>query len=607
MNSKIIFNSFEKLIAERLGALLVIVVLGFFTHSFMVTDSFKTLDDNFSIVNNDLVKDARHIPEILTSSYFGRNAYWRPLVMLSYLAEVQAFGLNPFYFYLTNITLHLCSSIFVYLIAGLFFERRSIAFAAGLLFAVHPIHWEAVSNISGRAILLSTLFYFASFYFFVLFDRARSRWGYLGASLACFGLSLMSKESAMMLPVLVTIYLWLFKKEKGMRLKEFHPVLAFFALLAGYLLLRRALGIVNIFFITSLKHSALCFFTFLRSLLTHIRCFVYPHDLHFDRSMAVYTSFADARLWLTFFIFVMAVAVLIHQRGKLSPAAKFFVAWFFLDLFPVSQVLVSIGTQLGRISTAEHFLYSASVGIFTLAAASLAWLYEKNAHTKAVSPPVLKFVYAAALIFLLLSTIKQNIFASNELAMLKESLRYNPDNIRILDSYGFALAKEKRFDEAEQFFRKILEINPEHARSRISLGKVLCDQGRCAEGMLEYEKIHDADEFAELLEQNKKATFAIVLKEYTSLLEREPENPRVHYSMGIVYAKTGRLNEAADAFKRAIALEPQFKEAVFNLANICEGLGEKERARELYTQVLSMPGATKELDDYTASRLQELP
>lgn len=584
----------------------IILALGFVVHSFMVTNAFKTMDDMASIVNNDLIKSTDNISRILKTSYFGDKSYWRPMVFLTYMLEYALFGLNPYYYYLVNLFVHLLSSLVIFLLLRLFFTDKWTPFWAALLFVTHPIHWEAVSNIPGRSILLSAFFFFVAFYFYCL-NRKNPRVIYWVMSLMSFVASLMSKESGAMLPVVICSYLFFIERpRKEERRRAALSVTPYFGLLAIYIVIRRILGIVSLFFPRTLEQSWLGFMSFLRSVVTHVRLFYFPYDLHFDRSRELYASFGDPSLLATAALFVLIGALVFLMRRRISSISFFFLSWFCIDLIPVSQLLVSIGTQAGRISTAEHFLYSASVGVFVLSVRGCLWVFEQNQQRKIIQDNVLKFAFMGIYLFYALMTIQQNIISASELAMLKQSLRYNPENVRMIESYGFALVTTKQFEEGEKQFRRVLEHNPHHVRARISLGKVLCDLGRCAEGMLEYEKVGDAKDLSELLERNKQATYEVVLKEYEDLLIRDPKNARVYYSIGIIYAKTQRLKEAVEFFGRAVALEPDFKEALFNLANVYEGLGDKERARYFYEEMLAVGGEKTELDTYAESRLLEL-
>jgi len=156
----------------------VIAVLGLTAYSFVLGASFKTLDDMGAIVVNENIKSFSNVGELFKSSYFGNQSYYRPFVQLLYMTEYYFFRLNPFYYYLTGIAAHLIIGVVIFYLIKLLFHDRRIAFFTSLLFVIHPIHWEAVSNISGQSILLTALFFITSFYFFCLYLKKNNAFKY---------------------------------------------------------------------------------------------------------------------------------------------------------------------------------------------------------------------------------------------------------------------------------------------------------------------------------------------------------------------------------------------------------------------------------------------
>jgi len=137
----------------------MIVLLGVIGHAFMLGGHFKTMDDEVSIVANEQIKNFANIGSIFQNSFFGGKAYYRPLVAVSFMVEYHLFGLKPFFFNLTNLIFHLGTSIILFLLISILTQRREIGLFVALLFVIHPIHWEAVSNIAGRAIILCGFWY----------------------------------------------------------------------------------------------------------------------------------------------------------------------------------------------------------------------------------------------------------------------------------------------------------------------------------------------------------------------------------------------------------------------------------------------------------------
>jgi 4-amino-4-deoxy-L-arabinose transferase-like glycosyltransferase len=88
-----------------------------------------------------------------------------------------------------------------------------VAFLAGFIFSVHPIHPEAVAYISGRHDPLAAFFYLTAFLSFILFCKGHSRvYGVL--SILCYTLALMSKEVAITLPLVLVVYTLLIIKSR---------------------------------------------------------------------------------------------------------------------------------------------------------------------------------------------------------------------------------------------------------------------------------------------------------------------------------------------------------------------------------------------------------
>jgi len=587
--------------------ILVLVVLGFTTYSFVLEAPFKTMDDNVSIVKNSDIQDLSNVKKIFTSSFFGDNHYYRPLVSLSYMLEYHFFGLNPFYYNLTNVVLHLAISVSVFFLIHLLLNDRTASFFAALLYAVHPVQWEAVCNIAGRSMILNGFFTINAFLLFCLMQQKRRSVFLLGLSLIFAFLALLAKESAAMLPALIFAYLVIFREDTKRNFSgALIKTIPYGVVVLAYIMIRKSLGITEVYVWRSATEFILGFLTFLRASLTYLRLFILPVDLHFDRSRALFTNFLNVELLATVFVFVMLFAVFIKYRKKLSPGVLFFLCWFWIELFPVSQIVASIGVQPGFISTAEHFLYTASVGIFALLVMAFGKLYQKNKQTRVCSPKVFQMAVACVIIFFMLATVQQTIYAKHTLSMIRQSIMHNPHNARMLHSLGFEMAQIGEFKKAEEYFRRSLAEEPGQPIALIGLGKSLCDQNLYAQCIREYEKVTHPGKFKGLLEENLELSYTILIDQYKRKIAREPGNPEAHLSLGLVYAKIHRLDEAVGQFEKAVALDGNDKEALFYLASHYQALGQKDAAIHYYEQLLALEAEETLLDEQARSRLNQL-
>lgn len=488
------------------AALVWIALIVIALYSFMLHAPFRGMDDGPTIVDNPVIRDVRNVPQVLTGSFFQDRSYYRPLVTLSFMAEYHVFGLNAFWYNLDNVLLHIVNSLCVFILMLRLWNDRTTALWVCLLFAIHPVQWEAVSNVSGRSILLNTLFIVTAFILFIDFCK-RGRMIFLLGSVVSFILALLCKESAAIFPVVILLYLFFFPNE-GKR--PWFAVVPFFLFLFGFILLRHQLGITQLFGWGSWDASLLGFLTFARGVITYLRLFFFPVDLYFDRSRMVFQDFSDPEISLTVFFWLAVFFGLWQYRRRVDARVMFLVFWFLMELAPVSQIVTSLGVQPGFISLAEHFLYMPSIAMLTLLVITGKHLWDLNRTKKIIAPQIAGLAVGGFVCFLSLTTIQQTVYASNELAMLRRSVLMQPFNSRVHYSLGMIYVHQGKFQAAEQYFRHATSIDPWNVRARISLGKSLCDQGRYEEGIAVYRSIHDAGSFEAILNKNLSLSLKIL-------------------------------------------------------------------------------------------------
>ncbi|MCR4338072.1 MAG: tetratricopeptide repeat protein [Candidatus Omnitrophica bacterium] len=569
---------------------LVIVVLVVLAYMPILTHPvFKTMDDEYSIIHNELIKDVRHIPEILKSPFFEGRAYYRPLVSLSFMLDYHLFGLNPFFYYLTNLILHMLISFTVWALANFLLKNRNLAWGVAVLFAIHPIHWEAISNIPGRAILLCAFFYLNAFLCF-LHGQQKRDWRFFALSLICFLLGLLSKESAVVFPILLIWYQWIVNPSRKPFLQRFFVVMPFMALEIAYWIWRKSLGMTQLFFWRSFQEGVLGFVTFLYSLGTHVQLLIFPFGLQFDRSQEVFHSFMQPDFVWTIFVFLNLIVIFVATLLFMPALILFFVGWFFIELLPVSQIWVSIGVAPGYISTADHFLYIASISFFILLGVGVDWsLTYLKSKRLVTSPTLTQLSIAGIYLIFFFGTLQQNFYSRNEISMFEQTLEKAPYNTRIRESLALIYARIGRFEDAEKHFRLVVEQAPWDTRAQIGLGKSLVDQRKFWEGIQEYERVQSPGPWKELLEKNTVAAYRLLIERYQKMLKEDSDDAQVWYSLGVVYSKSGEVDLAIESYEKTLILQPDFQNALFNLAGIHYGAGDFEKAKQYYEQMLSLP------------------
>src|SRR3989338_4850543 len=170
----------------------------FIVYGHSLWNGFVNWDDGLLIYENPIVQEFS-----FRSIYTAFTSYdpelYIPLTLLSYQWNHVVGGLNPFVYHLTNLILHAFNALFVAWIALLLGKNKWIAAVTGLIFALHPLHTEAVVWASSRKDVLAAFFALLSIGLYLLYQESGDRRSYLG-SLVMFLLALLSKVSVILLP-----------------------------------------------------------------------------------------------------------------------------------------------------------------------------------------------------------------------------------------------------------------------------------------------------------------------------------------------------------------------------------------------------------------------
>ena len=162
---------------------------------------FLNWDDSYYVLENPWIRSfsLENLSHIFTKPYFNN---FLPLHLLSYSFDYAVGGLKPFGYHLHQVLLNALNSVLCFLVVRRLFGSMTVAFLAGLFFAVHPSHVEAVAWISSRKELLSTTFLLLSVIFYLEARGAHAlrRLPYI-ASVVAFTLGLLSKLNVITAPL----------------------------------------------------------------------------------------------------------------------------------------------------------------------------------------------------------------------------------------------------------------------------------------------------------------------------------------------------------------------------------------------------------------------
>lgn len=293
---------------------------------------------------------------------------YRPLTTLSYLWNyaILGDGANPAGYHWFNFLVHACNIALVYLLGWRLLEDATAGAVLAALWGVHPLLTESVSNIVGRADLLSAFGVLAALLCHI--EAAHSSGRRKIALLFCLalaaGIAVFSKEAGAVLPGVMLLHDLTWREASNWRRRlPGHAAMAipfaiFFSLRAG-LLSRAPLGMVpyadNPLFGAGFWTARITAFGIIGR---YIALFLWPARQSADYS---YNAIPLGASW-TLALCLVALALLIVSFRRARPVF-FFTAFFFLVLAPTANLLLLIGSVM-----AERFAYLPCAGLAGCAA-----------------------------------------------------------------------------------------------------------------------------------------------------------------------------------------------------------------------------------------------
>ena len=417
-------------------------------------------DDNDVIVNNPANRSLGTIPSLFASvdrTQTGQHtAYYRPLTRLTYVLDRQLFGESPAGYHLENVVLHALAVLALYLFVRVSFGSSRSALVAALLFAVHPVNSEAVDFLATRNTLLATLFTLVSL---LAFQRARlsDRAGLLPVSWAAFFAALLSKETAAMLVAILPVLMRLGPGRPTARTGR-SALLPFLAVLGAYLTLRwNALsGPVG----ASLDAAGLPgrLAANLYIVPRYLGLVLWPRDLSALHGVPADWTARWPLLLLAWLAICAAAFLVVRLR---SPLASFGLAWFALNLLPVSGVV-----PIPSAPMAERYLYLPAAGLWMIAGDLVSQLRERRPRWRtalAAGVAALAFLGAAA-------TVRRNRVWRDAVSFYSAMVEASPD--QVLGHYSLGLAHQIAGDlpAARSSWERAVALDPGYFDVAAKLG-----------------------------------------------------------------------------------------------------------------------------------------
>jgi len=313
-------------------------------------------DDIERIATSPLVHSWSGLWQSFITPYWQReegSQLYRPLTVATFVLDWHLDG--PALFHAVNVVWHAGVSVLLAVLLNSWCGAAA-ALVGGVLFAVHPVHVEAVANVVGRADLMAAAFSLLAV--FAAVERGSVAW-----STVCWLLGLLSKESAVVAPALI-VAAWAFGFGRPARGRVAAFAVAWGAAGLGYALIRNhVLGaypvfVAPLFFNQSPVAIRL---TGVAGLTDVTRLLLFPLKLRADYSpeeRTLVTSMLDGRVLAGLAALVAWGAWYYWARRRARPVETLGLVWIALAFLPVANLLFPIGVVI-----AERTLYLPSIGL----------------------------------------------------------------------------------------------------------------------------------------------------------------------------------------------------------------------------------------------------
>ncbi len=535
---------------ERLLIVLLLAAVALVYSNTLLNDF--TMDDGLYVANNPQVT-APSVRALFTPNKF--SDVFRPVTFATLALNQAVNGGKPFGFHLFNLMLHAAVTWLLYLvllaILGTSPHAKTVALVAGLLFAVHPIHTEAVASVVGRAELLAAAFLLAAW---ILHVRDQEI-----AALVCFLLALLSKESAAAFLALVLVgdfargewkprlryariagvtllYVGLLWKVQGGHLGQ-----------AGISLLDNSLAVVP---------AGWRILNALRVAWKYVGLLIYPATLSCDYSFNQIPVYLNWR----------------HTLPAAAAAAVVVGAWMWAIWKRQAEWVLAGGIYMAGFATtanilkptgtimAERLAYLPSAGFCLLVALSWTWLREwaplgARLNLKKDWQRTLAFGVLAALVAALaVRTVVRNQDWINNLVLYSAGVRAAPGSAKMHANLGSQFMDYGQVGLARVEFETALRIYPDYPDALASYGLLESWTG------------------------NKEAAGRMMERALNMSRRDNPNYDFMIVNVAALLIQTGKMDGALDLLNREIAESPKYARAWSNRAVIRYQRGEKASA-----------------------------
>jgi len=581
-------------------AVLVAITLAVYWQTFDF--DFVNYDDPLYVTDNPYTQAGLSVENVRWAFTTGHAANWHPVTWLSYMLDVQLFGVNAGVHHFVNVLLHIANTLLVFLVLYRMTALRNSAKAlwqsafVAALFAIHPLHVESVAWIAERKDVLSTLFWLLTMAAYVYYCKRPGVMRYLLVALP-FALGLMAKPMLVTLPAaLLLLDYWPLGRldlasgslrqavPKAVRLVlEKVPllILAVLSSVATILAQGSRGGVVPYDEIPMPVRIGNALVGYVQYLIKTFRpvglAIFYPH---LRDAMPPWQPIAA----LCVLAVVTVLVVLTLQRLPYLPVGWF---WYLGTLVPVIGIV-----QVGDQALADRYTYVPLIGVFIMAA----WGMTDLAARLRLPKPVLPAAACALVAALGVCAHAQASHWQDSITLFDHALKVTSGNYMAHKAIAVTDDAE-RYEEAVVHCRKAIELDPQDSAPYYNLGNALYKLGKAGDAIEAYREaikikpdyLNAHYNLGNVLAEQRHLDDAIAL--YGKVLELDPRHAGANNNLGTALVLQGKLEQALPKYRTALDIDPDYVDALCNLGYTLSKLGKLDDAVQAYEKALHVDPA----------------
>lgn len=609
----------EKVLDPRATSVLLLgVVVVVYANS--LNNGFH-FDDEHSLTANPAVRRIGNIPAFFTDpGLFSRDpgsGMYRPLVLISYALTYAVAGYSGPAFHAVNVIVHALVVLLATALLRQVYGDARAALLGGLLIAVHPLASEPVNYVSSRSESMAAAGYVAAV---LLHRRSGGRAGW--PSLLAFGAALLSKSTAVTLPLVLLLHDRMTGWGSGSANRQagspqdqvcrpaavpsvhLHPgtgdasAAAFtgaaavipatdfcrdlvrrygaYWLLAGIYVLGTRTLLLRATTTAPVRPLIEHWLIQTKALAYYIRLLMFPQPLSVEHQFGTAAGWTNPALLAA--LALSGTLVWLIRRQRIS---VFWCAWMLLALLPTLMVPLNVLVNERRL----YLPLVAGTGWLIGLLRDHVWRFRSTMGTWML------------LSLLTVLTVQRNTDWRSTERLWAQARRVSPQAVRPHLRLGSVYRQAGWIDQARTAYLRVLDLDSTNASAYNNLGNLYEAEGHAGDAKLYYAKALRLQPHYVEAQVNLAALYSRSghLNEAIALLEaaRQAGNERPAWlnNLGTTYLRAERYDEAIEVLQQAVALEPDHAGMRYNLAGALAGAGRLQAAETAFRAALQLDPA----------------